>query len=274
MKYLHTMVRVTDIDASLKLLLRRARTAGTDAQRQSRTAASRWCSWPRPATKSRRSSSPTTGIGRSIRRAQLRPPRLPGGRHLRHLPAPRRPRRHHPRPPRDGHMAFVRSPDNISVELLQKGRVAGAGRAVEVDAQHRQLVEAARGADEVDPQPDHRGGIRLAHLRGVGVPQPPDQGAAVAGAHPGLRVFAVPRQRGPHALRDAHRRGDRCRSQPARGQGQRGAHLQRRQHARRHPGARREARDERRASAPGSMSHRDKNEEQLRTAIDLAASPP
>jgi len=25
------------------------------------------------------------------------------------------------RPPRDGHMAFVRSPDNISVELLQKG---------------------------------------------------------------------------------------------------------------------------------------------------------
>ena len=25
------------------------------------------------------------------------------------------------RPPRDGHMAFVRSPDNISVELLQNG---------------------------------------------------------------------------------------------------------------------------------------------------------
>ena len=25
------------------------------------------------------------------------------------------------RPPRDGHMAFVRSPDNISVELLQAG---------------------------------------------------------------------------------------------------------------------------------------------------------
>ena len=27
------------------------------------------------------------------------------------------------RPPRDGHMAFVRSPDNISVELLQDGRL-------------------------------------------------------------------------------------------------------------------------------------------------------
>ena len=25
------------------------------------------------------------------------------------------------RPPRDGHMAFVRSPDNVSVEILQKG---------------------------------------------------------------------------------------------------------------------------------------------------------
>jgi lactoylglutathione lyase len=25
------------------------------------------------------------------------------------------------RPPRDGHMAFVRSPDNISIELLQSG---------------------------------------------------------------------------------------------------------------------------------------------------------
>ena len=25
------------------------------------------------------------------------------------------------RPPRDGHMAFVRSPDDISVELLQAG---------------------------------------------------------------------------------------------------------------------------------------------------------
>jgi len=25
------------------------------------------------------------------------------------------------RPPRDGHMAFIRSPDQISIELLQKG---------------------------------------------------------------------------------------------------------------------------------------------------------
>ncbi len=30
------------------------------------------------------------------------------------------------RPPRDGHMAFVRSPDGISVELLQDGRLPPA----------------------------------------------------------------------------------------------------------------------------------------------------
>ncbi len=30
------------------------------------------------------------------------------------------------RPPRDGHMAFVRTPDDISIELLQKGRLEPA----------------------------------------------------------------------------------------------------------------------------------------------------
>ena len=30
------------------------------------------------------------------------------------------------RPPRDGHMAFIRSPDNISVELLQDGHLEPA----------------------------------------------------------------------------------------------------------------------------------------------------
>jgi lactoylglutathione lyase len=31
------------------------------------------------------------------------------------------------RPPRDGHMAFVRSPDGISIELLQKGEALPPG---------------------------------------------------------------------------------------------------------------------------------------------------
>ena len=44
------------------------------------------------------------------------------------------------RPPRDGNMAFVKSPDNISIEILQEGdRAAGAG-AMGLDAQHRELV--------------------------------------------------------------------------------------------------------------------------------------
>lgn len=30
------------------------------------------------------------------------------------------------RPPRDGHMAFVRSPDNVSIELIQKGEALPA----------------------------------------------------------------------------------------------------------------------------------------------------
>jgi hypothetical protein len=38
-------------------------------------------------------------------------------------------------------MAFVRSPDNISIELLQEGRARTRG-TVEVDAQHRHLVAA------------------------------------------------------------------------------------------------------------------------------------
>ena len=44
------------------------------------------------------------------------------------------------RPPRDGNMAFVKSPDNISIELLQKGPALPTGRTLGVDAQHRQLV--------------------------------------------------------------------------------------------------------------------------------------
>ena len=45
------------------------------------------------------------------------------------------------RPPRDGHMAFVRSPDNVSIELLQKGARAAARRTLGLDAEHRRLVK-------------------------------------------------------------------------------------------------------------------------------------
>ena len=47
------------------------------------------------------------------------------------------------RPPRDGHMAFIRSPDNISIELLQKRQAKAEARAVGLDAEHRQVVAPA-----------------------------------------------------------------------------------------------------------------------------------
>ena len=43
------------------------------------------------------------------------------------------------RPPRDGYMAFIRSPDGISIELLQKGG-AKSCRALAINGEHRQLV--------------------------------------------------------------------------------------------------------------------------------------
>jgi lactoylglutathione lyase len=49
------------------------------------------------------------------------------------------------RPPRDGKMAFVRSPDLISIELLQKG-AALPPRNPGFDAKHRQLVAALQRA--------------------------------------------------------------------------------------------------------------------------------
>ena len=44
------------------------------------------------------------------------------------------------RPPRDGRMAFVRSPDNISHRAAAEGRGTAQAGAVGVDAEHRQVV--------------------------------------------------------------------------------------------------------------------------------------
>ena len=46
------------------------------------------------------------------------------------------------RPPRDGHMAFVRSPDGIFHRIAAGRRTAAARRALGVHAQHRHLVAA------------------------------------------------------------------------------------------------------------------------------------
>ena len=65
------------------------------------------------------------------------------------------------RPPRDGRMAFIRSPDNISIELLQKGdaqaaaeiavtRAAG-GRVIPVGTTALRLIETAAQGGEIAP---------------------------------------------------------------------------------------------------------------------------
>ena len=49
------------------------------------------------------------------------------------------------RPPRDGHMAFVRSPGQRVGGAVADGRVAGAGGAVEEHGEHRALVSGGAG---------------------------------------------------------------------------------------------------------------------------------
>lgn len=122
MKYLHTMVRVADLDASLdfycnKLGLNELRRIDNEGGRFTLVF--------------------LAAPGDSEAQVELThnwdPEPLSGGRNFGHLA-------YHVddiyalcqrlmdggvtinRPPRDGHMAFVRSPDNISVELLQAGK--------------------------------------------------------------------------------------------------------------------------------------------------------
>ena len=121
MKYLHTMVRVADLDASLdfycaKLGLEELRRIDNDAGRFTLVFL----------------AAPGDGEAQVELTHNWDPEALSGGRNFGHLAyavddiyalcqrlmdggvAINR-------PPRDGRMAFVRSPDNISVELLQNG---------------------------------------------------------------------------------------------------------------------------------------------------------
>ena len=126
MKYLHTMVRVTDVDASLhfyrdalglELLSERKSEAGRftlfflAAPGDRNAQVELTYNWPTPDSKAEEYT---------------------GGRNFGHLAyavddiyaACQRLMDHGvviSRPPRDGRMAFVRSPDGISIELLQAG---------------------------------------------------------------------------------------------------------------------------------------------------------
>jgi lactoylglutathione lyase len=121
MKYLHTMVRVTDIDQSLRFYCDGL--GLVELKRQE-------------STKGRFTLVFLAAPGDEHAQVELTynwdPQAYDGGRNFGHLAYAvddiyatcKRLMDHGVtinRPPRDGHMAFVRSPDNISVELLQQG---------------------------------------------------------------------------------------------------------------------------------------------------------
>src|SRR5882757_5096965 len=122
MKYLHTMVRVTDIEQSLRCY--RDALGLVELKRQEND-------------KGRFTLVFLAAPGDELAQVELTynwdPQAYDGGRNFGHLAYAvediyatcKRLMDHGVtinRPPRDGHMAFIRSPDNISIELLQQGK--------------------------------------------------------------------------------------------------------------------------------------------------------
>jgi lactoylglutathione lyase len=121
MKYLHTMVRVTSIDASLKFYC-----DALGLKELSRN------DYPQGRFTLIFLSAPGDESAQVELTYNWDPQEYSAGRNFGHLAyqvediyaACQRLRDHGVtilRPPRDGHMAFVRSPEGISIELLQKG---------------------------------------------------------------------------------------------------------------------------------------------------------
>ena len=121
MKYLHTMVRVTDLEASLRFY---RDALGLEVVRQKE--------YPQGRFTLCYLAAPGDGEAEVELTYNWDPENYTGGRNFGHLAYRvddiyalcKRLQEHGVtinRPPRDGHMAFVRSPDNISVELLQAG---------------------------------------------------------------------------------------------------------------------------------------------------------
>jgi lactoylglutathione lyase len=121
MKYLHTMVRVTDIDASLRFY---CEALGLKELKRNE--------YPQGRFTLVFLAAPGDEAAQVELTYNWDPQEYAAGRNFGHLAyevediyaACQRLQDHGVsvlRPPRDGHMAFVRSPDNVSVELLQKG---------------------------------------------------------------------------------------------------------------------------------------------------------
>ena len=128
MRYLHTMVRVTDLEASLRFW---RDGLGLQEVRRMDNAQGRYTlvflAAPKDLDRSQAERSPEVELTYN-----WDPEAYTGGRNFGHLAyrvddiyaACERLQAMGVtinRPPRDGHMAFVRSPDGISIELLQEG---------------------------------------------------------------------------------------------------------------------------------------------------------
>ncbi len=133
MRYLHTMIRVSDLDASLDFYCNKL---GLVEHRRRESAAGRFTLvfLVAPEDKGR-------AIGEASPLVELTynwdPEQYTGGRNFGHLAFETKDIYKLcrdlmdagvtiNRPPRDGHMAFVRSPDGISIELLQSGEALQA----------------------------------------------------------------------------------------------------------------------------------------------------
>ena len=128
MKYLHTMIRVADVDAALdffcaKLGMREVRRVDNEQGRFTLI----FLAAPDDETQAASEKAPLLELTHN-----WEPEEYSGGRNFGHL-AYAVENIHETcqrlmdagvtinRPPRDGRMAFVRSPDGISIELLQRG---------------------------------------------------------------------------------------------------------------------------------------------------------
>ncbi|GMG88509.1 VOC family protein [Biformimicrobium ophioploci] len=128
MRYLHTMVRVADLDASLKFYCEQLGLVQVSRKDyESGRFSLIFLAAPGDAGSAAESKAPLLELTYN-----WDPEEYTGGRNFGHL-AYAVPNIYETcqrlmdagvtinRPPRDGHMAFVRSPDGISIELLQEG---------------------------------------------------------------------------------------------------------------------------------------------------------
>lgn len=128
MRYLHTMVRITDVEASLDFYCRKL---GLEEVRRYENEKGRFTLIFLTAPKDKANSAATRAPELELT-YNWDPETYTGGRNFGHL-AYKVDNIYETcqrlmdagvtinRPPRDGNMAFVRSPDNISIELLQEG---------------------------------------------------------------------------------------------------------------------------------------------------------